>query len=186
MYRPVRFLLPSTNLLLICYKGDTSKSMWFDLVESSPEQDRSVPLFPSAFCNSGVQMLTSPAFLMGLIMLLREPKQKSLLFPLLQHLCWRNQVSTRTICLPTRLVCRVCEARRRRQQATWCCRQSKIALRTPDGLLFLSLCDSSVASRTLRLLRSSCRRFSSTTSASASRSLATSMRIYASLDLGLS
>lgn len=38
-------------------------------------------------------MLTSPAFLMGLIMLLREPKQKRLLLPLLQHLCWRNQVS---------------------------------------------------------------------------------------------
>ncbi|CAB1113461.1 unnamed protein product [Ectocarpus sp. CCAP 1310/34] len=37
------------------------------------------------------QMLTSPAFLMRLIMLLREPKQKDQLIPLLQHLCWRNQ-----------------------------------------------------------------------------------------------
>eukprot|EP00752_Nemacystus_decipiens_P004045 g3704.t1 len=43
------------------------------------------------------QMLTSPAFLMGLIMLLREPKQKPLLLPLLQHLCWRNQLVSKVL-----------------------------------------------------------------------------------------
>eukprot|EP00903_Cladosiphon_okamuranus_P019913 g18301.t2 len=43
------------------------------------------------------QMLTSPAFLMGLIMLLRDAKQKPLLLPLLQHLCWRNQLVSKVL-----------------------------------------------------------------------------------------
>ncbi|CAM9482017.1 unnamed protein product [Scytosiphon promiscuus] len=43
------------------------------------------------------QMLTSPAFLMRLIMPLREPTQKPFLVPLLQHLCWRNRLVSKVV-----------------------------------------------------------------------------------------
>lgn len=38
------------------------------------------------------QMLISPTFLTRLIQLLRDPRRKALLTPLMQHLCWRNKV----------------------------------------------------------------------------------------------
>lgn len=94
-----------------------------------------------SFVGGVAQMLTSPAFLMGLIMLLREPKQKPMLTPLLQHLCWRNQVCTaRIVCPQAQSTVSVKpEDAGSKSSPTGCCRGSAAALHTRCQLLLCAI-----------------------------------------------